>query len=361
MKKYFYPVVALLLIVLSSTHAAPWPPLKIKIPEQCHFENFNTAKVKKISETSYELQFKPDTKFPLSFKIADLFGAHIQRSAKDMNDLNNQEFSDGIVKIPYANPVYIETLPRLCPRAKIIQEGGQKSLVYDAALDILNERPGFQLFDPDFARIPTQSKILENFDNKNVLRITRAKITYDHEDTSILDYQGPHPITGEPHLVYEGEGGFYANFHYAVIPFDKKYRTLDRQELLNLAQGKLHLIKREDLTPKWRVHSFIPGPYLSKDQVYPLCEWGDTSFQAKKQQMTYKNLKIWDWDLDINKIMIIVWEGDEEDWLIEAKLLDPFYLTDDLVAVFVVNRADVLKPKILKNQIGNFEMEVVTE
>jgi hypothetical protein len=146
-----------------------------------------------------------------------------------------------------------------------------------------------------------------------------------------------------------------------VIPFDEKYLKLNRQELLNLVQGKLSLIKREDLTPSLRAHSFIPGPYLSKDQVYPFCEWGDTSFQAKKQQMTYENFKIWDWDLAKNKIMIVVWEGDEEDWLIEAKLLDPFYLTDDWVATFVVNRADVLKPKVLKNDIGNFEMEVVTK
>lgn len=354
-------VALLFLIILSSTHAMSWSSLKISIPEQCHFENLNTAEVKKISDTSYELNFKPGTQFPLSFKITDFFGAHIERSAKDPNELNNQEFTDGIVKIRYANPVYIETMPRLCPRAKIIQEGGQKSLVYDAVLDILNEKPSFQLFDPDFARLPAQADILKNFDNKNVLCITHAKITYDYEDTSILDYQGPHPITGKPHLVYEGEGGFYANFHYAVMPFDKKYLALDRQELLNLAQGKLSLIKREDLTPSFRAHSFIPGPYLSKDEVYPFCEWGDTSFQAQKQQVTYKNLKIWDWDLGPDKIMIVVWEGDEEDWLIEAKLLDPFYLTDDLVAVFVVNRADVLKPKILRNQIGNFEMEVVTE
>lgn len=350
----------LFLVFLSSAQAAP-RSAQIRIPEQCHVENLDTTEIKKVSDTSYKLYFKPNTRFPLSFQITDLFGAHIQRSAKDLHDLDNREFTDGIVKIPHANPIYIETLPRLCPRVKIIQEGGQKSLVYDAALDILNERPSFQLFDPDFARVPTQLEILKNFDNKNVLHITHVKITYDYEDTSILDYQGPHPITGAPHLVYEGEGGFYANFHYAVIPFDNKYLELGRQELLNLAQGKLHLIKREDLTPMFRAHSFIPGPYLSKDQVYPFCEWGDTSFQAQKQQMTYENLKIWDWDLGPDKIIIVVWEGDEEDWLIEAKLLDPFYLTDDLVAIFVVNRDDVLNPRILKNQIGNFEMKVVTK
>ena len=327
-------------------------PITAKIPAQCHFEDVKVGP-------------------PISFKIVDLFGAHIQRSAKNLDELNKMEFTDGIVKMPYANPLYIETIPRLCPRAKIIQRGSQKSLaqlgpaqlglVYDAANDFLNDKPTVQIFDSDYMRLPMQHNIWKNFDDKNVLRITRVKITYDYEDTAILDYQGPHPITKKPHLVYVGEGGFYANFHYAVLPFDARYLQLKRQELLNLAQGKLHLIHRDDLVPKFRVHSFIPGPYLSKDQVYQFCEWGDTSFQAKKQEMSYENFKIWDWDLGPQKVIIVVWEGDEEDWLIQEKLLDPFYLTDDLVATFVVNRADVLKPKILKNGIGNFEMEIVTK
>jgi len=142
---------------------------------------------------------------------------------------------------------------------------------------------------------------------------------------------------------------------------------LDRQEMLNLAQGKLKNINRRDLTPKMRTHAFLPGPYQSGNKIYQMCEWGDTAFQAKEQEMRYKNLTMWDWDLlssksgDVDKVIIIVWEGDEEDWLIADGLLDPYYLTDDLVGVFVVDRKKTLKPLVLKNKAGDFEMEVVTK
>lgn len=277
----------------------------------------------------------------------------------------------GIIKTKYANPATLDKIPELCPRARLLYNynGEKKSLVYDVTNDVLNQRPILQAFDPDFADTPSQKRLLKNFDTKNLLILTHARISYDYEDSTILDYRGPNPLNafaGRPQLIYEGEGGFYANIHFAVVPYDARYLTLERQEILNLAQGKLATIDRLDLKPELRTHSFLPGPYLSKNDVYAMCEWGDTHFQASVQEMAYNNLKLWDWDLKdergkkIDKVLVIIWEGDEEDWLIADGLLDPYYLTDDLIGIFSVKRADTKRAITFKNKAGNFEMTLET-
>lgn len=309
-------------------------------------------------------------------KITDLFGAHVDVFVEDPSQIHGKTIGTQVLRNTAANPFALNALPALCPRVRFVDDGGKKRLIYDTRFDVLNGRPKMQLFDPDYKRLKNQQKILDVFDLKNVLAVRRVKITYDYEDTSLVDYMGPHPITKEPHIVYEGEGGFYANFHYAVVPFDERIKHLGRQELLNLAQGKLAYINREDLTPELRTHGFLPGPYLSPDRsyFYEMCEWGDTTFQAAEQEVSYERLFIWDWDLwdgvkgprskgqgrGGDKVMVIVWEGDEEDWLIADGLLDPYYLTDDLVGLFVVEREKTLKPLVLKNEAANFEIELLT-
>lgn len=337
----------------------------VKIPIHCKLHIDQDIQVTDQGKGLYTLTYDAQENFFLRLTITDLFGATITRTIVDA-DFGYQEFPAGIVSVPYANPVYIDTIPKLCPRVKLIQEGDEKSLVYDAAQDVLNERPSIQMFDPDYEKVPAQGRVLRDFDDKNVLEVLLVKLSYDYEDTAILDYRGPHPLTKKEELVYEGEGGFYANFHYAVVPYDPRFLKLTRQEMLNMVQGRLFDIDRQDLLPSLRAHSFIPGPYLSKKQVYDMCEWGDTAFQSKVQQMAYKGFKIWDWDLGdsknqtTEKVILVVWEGDEEAWLVSQKLLDPFYLTDDLVGIFVVERKDTLRPLLLKNKGSDFQMVVRT-
>jgi hypothetical protein len=316
------------------------------------------TKVFEVGNSRYKIYFKSGAVFPKTFRVFDFFGAHIDFSVADPYQLHRMVIKAGRVETPYANPVYIDKIPKLCSRTQM--KDGQ--LVYDAGHDILNRKPSIHLFDPDYQGSAEQKSILKIFDDKNILMITDVKINYDYEDNSILDYEGPHPITGKPHMVYEGQGGFYANFHYAVMPFRAPYLRLSRQEMLALVQGRLADIGRVDLMPAMRTHSFIPGPYASQDKVYELCEWGDTSFQAKQQQLRYQGLKIWDWDLiKEDKVIVVVWEGDEEAWMIEASLLDPFYMTDDIVGVFVVDRKKSKQPLILKNKSGNFTMTVLSK
>ncbi|EKD41542.1 MAG: hypothetical protein ACD_73C00670G0001, partial [uncultured bacterium] len=73
------------------------------------------------------------------------------------------------------------------------------------------------MLDPD-VKLGKQYKAYAEMDGKNVLLLKKIRITNDYEDSSILDYSGPNPLTGEPQNIYEGEGGFYANIHYAIIP-----------------------------------------------------------------------------------------------------------------------------------------------
>ncbi|NUM81796.1 hypothetical protein HUU42_13440, partial [bacterium] len=207
---------------------------------------------------------------------------------------------------------------------------------------------------------------ITQMDGQNVLLLKHITLRYDYEDSHIIDYMGPHPLTGKPQTIYEGEGGFFANIHYAIIPYDPQIKKLDRQTLLHLAQGKLHEITppANINKPPLRVHSFLPGPFLSgSNYLYDMCEWGDTTYQAPKQELDYINMALWDWDYSQGSsqhIWLIVWEGDEEDWLVQKGLLNPFTLTDDLIGVFEIKREQTLAPLTLINTQGDFEIIVQT-
>lgn len=348
------------------------PGVIISVPPQCDVTSSANVTIGPNRESRVKISFNKNTVFPFELTITDLFGAHIHKLVLDPRQLENWQVPQGLIKTKYANPATLDKIPELCPRARLLynDKDEKKSLVYDVTNDVLNQSPVLQAFDPDFADTPSQKRLLKNFDTKNLLTLTHARISYDHEDSTILDYRGPNPLNafvGRPQLIYEGEGGFYANIHFAVVPYDARYLKLARQEILNLAQGKLATIDRLDLKPELRTHSFLPGPYLSKNDVYAMCEWGDTHFQASVQEMTYNNLKIWDWDLKdergkkIDKVLVIIWEGDEEDWLIADGLLDPYYLTDDLIGIFTVKRVDTKRAITFKNKAGNFEMTLETK
>ena len=340
--------------------------IRVTVPAQSTLQtNSGTVVALPHKENEFKIYFTFFSHFPVTLTVTDIFGAHVTESFADPSQLQNLVIGDGIVRVRLANPPTLTILPELCPRAELITTGGKKSLLYHAARDILNQRPTIQLVDPDVRYVPAQQHSLDHFDNKNVLTVQHVKIKYDYEDTNILDYEGPHPMTGKNEKIYEGEGGFYANLHYAVVPFEERILHLSRQELLNLAEGRLGYIDRQDLRPKLRLHAFLPGPYLSKKSIYEMCEWGDSTYQSKVQEMAYADLAIWDWDIPIDgkpvtKLILIVWEGDEEDWLIDDGLIDPYYLTDDVVGVFTIQKSNTADPLRLKNAQGNFEAEVRT-
>lgn len=353
----------------------------IRIPDHCQLTAVQ-ARILKSEETeagTHKLAVAEENLSAASFVVTDPFGAHKTFSLRDQKPAEPLIIEYAIVGTRAANPLEIDHIPKLCPRVYVQEKAKDgvgenpvdsnpenERLLYDGRSDFLNARPMLQLLDPDVHEIAAQKTVHASIDHKNSLRLKRIRISYDYEDSGILDYRGPHPLKpDEEETIYEGEGGFYANFHYAIVPYDERYLDLGRQETLHLVQGKLSEIDRVDLTPPVRVHSFLPGPYLSKTNGYALCEWGDTAYQAKEQELYYHGVVLWDWDIQVvgghpvDRVILFVWEGDEEAWMVEDGLLDPFYITDDIVGVFVVDHEDK-KPQIFKNQTGDFEIEVET-
>lgn len=253
-------------------------------------------------------------------------------------------------------------LPKICPRVTLNFTSPPEA-TYHGEKDSINHFPFFQLMDPD-ARQGQSLQSYTGMDGHHVLLLKKVSIDYDYEDSGIIDYDGPNPLTGKQEIVHEGEGGFYANFHYAVVPYDPQIPKMERQTLLHLVQGKLKEIDQENLRPQIRTHSFIPGPFLSKStSVYDMCEWGDTAHQAPHQKMAYSDIALWDWDYTVKNadhVLLIIWEGDEEDWLISEKLIDPFYLTDDLIGIFDIRQDKTIKPLTLTNKTGDFKITVQT-
>lgn len=305
----------------------------------------------------YELDLPEESTFPLTLKAIGPFGGFVHKTIKLPSRSENLTIETGIVTSKESNPSDLSILPALCPRLE------PPSFIYNSSKDHFNHVPLFQLMDPD-AKSAGQQKSYAEMDGKNVLLLTNVRLRYDYEDSAIVDYDGPDPKTGKHQIINEGDGGFYANIHYAVVPWSRKIVEMDRQALLHLSQGKLGDIGMEKHKPELRVHSFVPGPFLSrKDKLYNLCEWGDTAHQAPDQRLEYTDMAVWDWDYSVKNaghIVIIVWEGDEEDWLIQRKLIHPFYLTDDLIGVFEIKKEDAKRPLTLKNKSGDFEMTVVT-
>jgi hypothetical protein len=119
--------------------------------------------------------------------------------------------------------------------------------------------------------------------------------------------------------------------------------------------------------PSHRVMSFLPALFEGEtsredllkgqeNEFYTKCEWMDTSSQAPDQEVHYKNLAIWDWALsdpakgeENNCAIVSFIEGDEDNALsilnalpnMAGPLIPENFLSDDLLATFVVRRADL--------------------
>lgn len=308
--------------------------------------------------------------FPFILKARGPLGGWMEFSINKPSDLLKIHIPESIIKDKDTHPQTLKSLPKICPRVSLEVVGRQQQnneplfkATYHAKKDTLNQVPLFQLLDDDFLT-KDQYKSYSEMDGKNVLLLKRVTLKNDYEDNRILDYEGPHPLTQKNIRTYEGDGGFYANLHYAVVPFNSKYTRLGRQEILHLAQGSLKKIHLSRYQPILRTHSFIPGPFLSKDPtVYDLCEWGDTTYQAPIQTMYYKDMALWDWDYSIKNgddILLILWEGDEEATQLNNHLIPSNYLTDDLIGLFHIRREDTLKPLLLQNETKDISLTVTT-
>lgn len=345
----------------ANAQALPFRSGRVIMPPGTLLTLPNGATVKKHpTREEWILYVPPQTTFPFVIKARGPMGGFVERVINSPADLDPLLIEAAVIKDKNPNPEALSTLPLLCPQLKVLPSGQYE---YDARFDRLNHQPIFQLLDPD-ANQGEQYKSFSEMDGKNVLKIQKITVRNDYEDNRILDYSGPHPVTGAPHEVYEGNGGFYANIHYAVVPYSRAILKMERQLLLHLAQGKLSELNAESSRPALRTHSFLPGPFISRTgSLYDLCEWGDTAYQAPEQTILYRDLAVWDWDYSVrraNRVLLIIWEGDEEDWMIHEKMIDPFYLTDDLIGIFEIRRDQTLIPLLLKSRSGDFEVTVVT-
>lgn len=304
--------------------------LVVKAPSGTQFligEKIISAEEKK---GAYTLFLPQPLAFPLVIKATGPFGGIVARQFDSPSQIHPYEVEAGIIKDSDSNPAVLAMLPALCPRLKKEKE----SYLYEASEDVINHLPSLQMIDPDIKK-GKQEKIYPEIDGKNVLLMQKITVRHDYEDEA---------------------GGFYANFHYAIIPYSSKILSLEPQRLLHLVQGRLKEIDAEETRPEIRVHSLLPGPFLShSDNGYTMCEWGDTAHQAPEQTLAYRELVIWDWDLKVKNashILMVVWEGDEENGT---------HITDDLVGIFEIKKKQTKKPLTLKNPRGDFEITLETQ
>ncbi len=348
---------------------ATLPPITIQAPLLTTFTTPGNQSTITSSGKKYSLVLEDPVHFPITIEAHGPKGGLVRQWIQSPNEFRPLTFAQGIVLPKDPNPETIPVLPLLCPRLQ--------GNIYHGEHDRLNHIPVFELLEPD-ARAKEHNgqsgqknisflppyKAYSDIDGQNVLLLKSITLTYDYEDSSIVDYEGPNPLTGKMQTVHEGNGGFYANLHYAILPYEKKITQLDTQTLLHLAEGKLREINRTDLTPEIKTHSLLPGPFLSRaNHLYDMCEWGDTAHQARLQKMEYSDIALWDWDYSVKNadhVLLIVWEGDEEDWMIQQQLIDPTWLTDDLVGVFEIHRKNTLTPLTLTNARGDFSITILT-
>lgn len=299
----------------------------------------------------------PEGDFPLNVRALGPLGGIVERTVSSREELASLKIPSGIIGDKDPNPHTLAILPQPCPR---LQRKEGKS-VYLGEADRLNHLPMVQLADPD-AWEGAQHRSFSEMDGKNILALHRVKISYDYEDSALIDYEGPSPRTGKITQVHEGQSGFYANIHYAVLPFKSEYLQWDSQALLHLAQGRLKEIGKNAWRPEIRTHSFLPGPFLSRSgNLYELCEWGDTAFQAPVQELGYEDIALWDFDYSVkgaDHLLLIVFESDEEEEFIRNKLIPPHHMMDDLIGVFEIRKNELSKGLTLKNPRGDFEITV---
>ncbi|HEX5033399.1 MAG TPA: hypothetical protein VFW62_02865 [bacterium] len=304
----------------------------------------------------------PEGSGETSLEIRGPLGGWVRHPIGSADAGKTLRFEAAIVAGDDPNPTLLPNLPALCPRLEI-QTGRPNRYLYRGESDSLNRFPITHMTDPDKTE-GRQAESVRLIDGRNVLLLKSLRLSYDYEDDAIIDERKTDPKTGQSIEVREGRGGFYANFHYAVLPYDPAVSALPEQTLLHLAQGSLNSIDQAQLRPELRVHGFLPGPFLSRSSFgYPLCEWGDTAHQAPEQSLDYRGIALWDWDYAVKpaeRVLLIVWEGDEEDQARAQGLIDPTRLIDDLVGVFEVSRSASLKPLKLRNSRGDFELTVQT-
>lgn len=231
LKSRYFLIYCLILMTLSQLSFAKIQKRSVFVATQADVELIETPGVEFVSkENGIQLYFKKNIIFPLKLNFTDSFGARVEVLLQDPSDIDSHILNPKIIKRKSANGI-VYSPPKYCSRLRYDNQNWH----YETHLDSLNHKPRIQFSDADFLKIKFQKKIFKKFDKKNVLAVQKIKVSYDYEDTSILDYKGKHPISKtKGHLVYEGEGGFYANFHYAVIPYDKRVLNLSRQTLLKL-------------------------------------------------------------------------------------------------------------------------------
>lgn len=318
--------------------------------------------------SQWQIQLTDKHELPLHITAVGPFGAQWVKKVSSLIEFQNLEIPLGIETQAASNPKNLSVLPKLCPRLQTTWETSKDStttlkFTYLGEKDRLNHRPTFQLLDTD-ANQGKQALTVTAMDGRNVLLVKKIRVQHDYEDSNHVEYEAIDSNTGDTQTYYEDERGFYANFQYAVVPYSAELEGLDTQTLLHLGQGTLSKINQDAYTPEIRTRSFLPGPYLSKKEyLYELCEWGDTAKHAKEQSLHYQNLALWDWDYPVktnDKVMLIIWESDEEYLDHNFAHLPKNYLIDDLIAVFTIEREASHQALHLKNARGDFEITVQT-
>jgi hypothetical protein len=304
-----------------------------------------------------------DGDFPRQVQALGPLGGRVERQVKNWMELASLQIPTGIIADRDPNPEKLSVLPKLCPRLELVAgaEKGSRAYLYQGSLDRLNHVPMLQLWDgTGWQNDHYLSYRL--MDGSNVLLLKKITLHYDYEDSNIVDYAGPSPKTGKPTQVHEGSGGFYANLHYAIVPFRSEYLGWNSQELLHLAQGRLKELGKNRYRPELRTHSFLPGPFLSGgSRFYSMCEWGDTAYQAPLQELEYENLALWDFDFPVkggDHLLMIVFESDHEDHLLRDRAIPRNHLADDLIGVFEIRKDDFNKEVKLVNARGDFEISL---
>lgn len=302
----------------------------------------------------------PEGPFPLAIAAQGPMGGKTERWVASSQELNTLHIPSGIISDKDPNPPRLEMLPKLCPRLQLAsgKKENTRAYVYQGQDDSLNHIPMVQLSEGDAWR-GEQYRSYSGMDGRNVLMLKKISLRYDYEDSAIVDYRGVSPKTGKTESLHEKNSGFYANLHYAVVPFREEYRGWNDQQILHLAQGSLAAIGLSQFAPQIRTHSFLPGPFLSRSgSFYEMCEWGDTAYQAPLQELEYEDMALWDFDYlaTSEPLMLIVFESDHEDHLLQQRLIPKNYLVDDLVGVFEIKKEDLKKSLTLKNSRGDFEI-----
>lgn len=276
------------------------------------------------------------------------YGGYVRKVVPLKKEKNYFTMRTGVPIIRASNPQYIQVLPALCPRIKEKDD----ALLYMTDQDLLNYTPTLHLLDPDAAQFSETQETIRQFDCRNVLLVDKVGIAFDYEDPSLVKASPPGLAP-----LHEEQSGFYANFNIAVMPYEDAVAKRSPRDILRFAEGRASEL--DWLIPPrlaWRTRSFLPGPFLSHDDLlYSMCEWGDTAYQAPRQELNYRDFAVWDWDYPVGQtLLLVIWEGDEEEGLMSRGLLPKYAIMDDLVAVFTVTREEAAGGKLFVNPRGDF-------